>query len=215
METRDKNSSERVVQFPEQQTHSSPHLTNRTLHVSGITAATQVRTFPGSRRFTGRLFRSPQVDIRASTMLEIQSQSSSAITGQPQVFARWDEAEPPGGVQMQVIAICLLVKLQTTKTYSQLSRTSPRRDLFGLLSISRIMPMLHVFHIWICRQVSASGEAELHLYIPENLDFAFLISHQSPSHSLFLSSRFFHFRAIHYPSTCNFHLLCWLQAWRY
>jgi hypothetical protein len=116
VETGDKNSSERVVQFAEQQTHSSPHLTDLTLHYSGITAATQVRAFPVPRRFTGRLFRSPQVDSRASKMLEIQSQSSSAIMGQPQVSARWDEAEPPGGVQMQVIANFLHVKLQTTKT---------------------------------------------------------------------------------------------------
>jgi hypothetical protein len=144
---KDKNSSERVVPFPEQQICSSAHLTNVNLPCSGITAATQVITFPVSRRFTGRMFRSPQVDGRASTRLEIQSQSSSNITGQPQVSAGLDKAESPGGVQMQVISNCLHVKLQTTKTYSQLSRTSPRSDLFCLLSISRIMPMLLVFQI--------------------------------------------------------------------
>jgi hypothetical protein len=35
------------------------------------------------------------------------------------------------------------------------------------------------FQICISRPVSASAESELYLYIPENLDFAFLISHRS------------------------------------
>jgi hypothetical protein len=80
--------------------------------------------------------------------------------------------------------VVCMSKLQTTTTWSQLSRASPCSDLIWLLSNLNDYADVLDFQAWIRRPVSASDHSELYLYIPENLSFTFLISQRSTFFSI-------------------------------